>query len=160
MRSMRNIRRLYSDGRLGALIVLILILSWALPAAADIYIYIDSEGVMHFTNAPTSSDYQLYVKERPKRRGVLVDSNRFDRYIDEAATLHGVAFQLVKAVIRAESAFDPKAVSKKGAMGLMQIMPENLEAFSVKDPFDPWQNIMGGTRYLKALLRDGLRGWL
>jgi len=150
---MRNIPKLISDGRLGALIALFLFLSWALPAAADIYIYIDSQGVMHFTNAPTSSDYQLYIKERPKRQGVLVDSTRFDRYIDEAATLHGVAFQLVKAVIRAESAFDPKAVSKKGAMGLMQIMPENLEAFSVKDPFDPWQNIMGGTRYLKALLQ-------
>ncbi|HSO18762.1 MAG TPA: lytic transglycosylase domain-containing protein [Desulfosarcina sp.] len=128
-------------------------LSGASPAVADIYIYIDGEGVMHFTNAPTSSDYQLYVKERPQRRGVQIDSNRFDRFIDEAASLHGVAFQLVKAVIRAESAFDPKAVSRKGAMGLMQIMPENLEAFRIHDPFDPWQNIMGGTRYLKALLQ-------
>ncbi|PIE64299.1 MAG: lytic transglycosylase [Desulfobacterales bacterium] len=125
----------------------------AKPAAADIYMYIDSNGVMHFTNVPTSSDYQVYIKERPKRKGVRMDANRFDRYIDEAASLHGVDFPLLKAVIRAESAFNPKAVSKKGALGLMQIMPQNLEAFRVYDPFDPWQNIMGGTRYLKSLIQ-------
>jgi soluble lytic murein transglycosylase len=82
-----------------------------------------------------------------------MDANRFDRYIDAAASLHGVEFPLLKAVIRAESAFDPKAVSKKGALGLMQIMPGNLKAFKVYDPFDPWQNIMGGASYLKALIQ-------
>ena len=137
-------------GLIGTLLCLCLL---ATPANADIYMYIDSNGVMHFTNAPTSSDYHVYVRERPERRGRGVDTNRFDRYIDEAATLHGVDFPLVKAVIRAESAFDPKAVSRKGALGLMQIMPQNLEAFRVHDPFDPWQNIMGGTRYLKVLLK-------
>ena len=136
--------------RVGGLAVLIALL--ARPAAADIYMYIDSNGVMHFTNAPTSTDYQIYVKERPKRRGGGVDSSRYDRYIDEAASLHGVDFPLLKAVIRAESAFNPKAVSKKGALGLMQIMPQNLKAFRVHDPFDPWQNIMGGARYLKYLI--------
>ncbi|WP_419659307.1 putative lytic transglycosylase [Desulfosarcina variabilis str. Montpellier] len=136
---------------IGWLVVFVVLL--VPPAAADIYIYIDSQGVMHFTNAPTSSDYQVYLKERPKRRGGGIDTNRFDRYIDEAATLHGVDFPLLKAVIRAESAFDPKAVSKKGALGLMQIMPANLEAFQVHDPFDPWQNIMGGARYLKSLIK-------
>jgi soluble lytic murein transglycosylase-like protein len=130
-----------------------LLLSSALPAAADIYMYIDSQGVMHFTNVPTSSDYKVYVKERPQRRRARPDTHRFDRFIDEAATVHGVAFPLLKAVIRAESAFDPKAVSKKGALGLMQIMPQNLSSFEVDDPFDPWQNIMGGTRYLKAMLQ-------
>lgn len=152
MRSMRNPHPSGSCRRLGAVAILIVVLLGTRPAAADIYVYIDSQGVMHFTNAPTSSDYQLYVRERPQRQGRRMDVNRFDRYIDEAASLHGVAFSLVKAVIRAESAFDPKAVSKKGAMGLMQIMPENLEAFRITDPFDPWQNIMGGTGYLKALL--------
>lgn len=130
-----------------------LVVLLALPAAADIYMYIDSNGVMHFTNVPTTSDYKVYVKERPRRQGTSMDANRFDRYIDEAASLHGVDFPLLKAVIRAESAFDPKAVSKKGALGLMQIMPENLKSFRVHDPFDPWQNIMGGARYLKALIQ-------
>ena len=137
----------------GTWIVVCWLLLLTLPAAADIYMYIDSQGVMHFTNVPTTSDYRVYIKERPKRQGTKMDANRFDRYIDEAAGLHGVDFPLIKAVIRAESAFDPKAVSKKGALGLMQIMPANLEAFRVHDPFDPWQNIMGGARYLKAMLR-------
>ncbi len=137
----------------GTYMVVCWLLLLARPAVADIYMYIDSQGVMHFTNVPTSSDYRVYIKERPKRQGNKMDANRFDRYIDEAAGLHGVDFPLIKAVIRAESAFDPKAVSKKGALGLMQIMPGNLKAFRVYDPFDPWQNIMGGARYLKSLIR-------
>lgn len=121
--------------------------------AADIYMYVDKEGVMHFTNVPTSTDYKVFIRERPKRNAPGMDANQFDRFIDEAASLHGVDFPLLKAVIRAESGFDPKAVSKKGAMGLMQIMPENLEPLRVYDPFDPWQNIMGGARYLKSLIQ-------
>jgi soluble lytic murein transglycosylase-like protein len=144
--------RLYLNRLHVACFSICLLLMSALPAAADIYMYIDSQGVMHFTNVPTSSDYQVYVKERPQQKGAKFDSHRFDRYIDEAANLHGVASSLLKAVIRAESAFDPKAVSKKGALGLMQIMPENLASFQIDDPFDPWQNILGGTRYLKNLL--------
>ena len=150
---MQNLIRRNLICKHGPWIAACLIIFLALPAAADIYMYIDSQGVMHFTNVPTSSNYQLYIKDRPKRQGSKMDANRFDRYIDEAASLHGVDFPLLKAVIRAESAFDPKAVSKKGALGLMQIMPANLEAFRVYDPFDPWQNIMGGARYLKALLK-------
>lgn len=145
--------RTYLRRRHGAWIIGCLLVLLASPALADIYMYIDSQGVMHFTNAPTSSDYRIYIKERPKRRGGGMDANRFDRYIDEAAGLHGLDSPLIKAVIRAESAFNPKAVSKKGALGLMQIMPGNLKAFQVHDPFDPWQNIMGGARYLKALIK-------
>lgn len=151
--SMPNRGNLHHIRRYGALATVFLFVLMAIPAAADIYIYIDSDGIMHFTNVPTSSDYQLYVKERPKRQGGKMDSSRYDRYIDEAASLHGVDFPLLKAVIRTESAFNSKAVSKKGALGLMQIMPQNLKAFKVYDPFDPWQNIMGGARYLKALIQ-------
>lgn len=121
--------------------------------AADIYVYVDNQGIMHFTNVPATSEYEVYIKGRPKRSRGKVDTNRYDRYINEAAGFHGVDFPLIKAVIRAESAFNPKAVSKKGALGLMQIMPDNLEAFRVYDPFDPWQNIMGGSRYLKKLIQ-------
>jgi hypothetical protein len=134
-------------------LVIVLLLFFGQPAVADIYMDVDKEGVMHFTNVPTSTDYQVFVRERPKRKAPGMDANRFDRFIDEAAALHGVDFPLIKAVIRAESGFDPKAVSRKGAMGLMQIMPENLDAFRVYDPFDPWQNIMGGARYLKSLIQ-------
>lgn len=139
-------------GSLAAWIAFCVVPALVPPAEADIYMRIDNNGVMHFTNAPTTNNYQLYVKEHSKRRNQRVDTDRYDSYIDEAAALHGVAFPLLKAVIRAESAFNPEAVSAKGALGLMQIMPFNLDAFRVYDPFDPWQNIMGGARYLKELL--------
>lgn len=126
----------------------------AAPAAADIYMYIDSQGVMHFTNTPTSTQYRVYIKERPKRaRGKLQDMDRYDDIIAEAERRHGVAAPLIKAMVRAESAFDPKAVSHKGALGLMQIMPKNLKRLKVSDPYNPWDNIMGGTRYFKQMLK-------
>ena len=123
------------------------------PAAADIYMCIDSQGVMHFTNTPTSTQYRVYIKEKPKRSvGRLQDMDRYDDIIAEAERRHGVDAPLIKAMVRAESAFDPKAVSHKGALGLMQIMPKNLKRLQVKDPYNPWDNIMGGTRYLKQML--------
>jgi soluble lytic murein transglycosylase len=123
------------------------------PAAADIYMYIDSQGVMHFTNTPTSTQYRVYIKEKPKRRvGRLKDMDRYDDILEEAQRRHGVDAPLIKAMVRAESAFDPRAVSHKGALGLMQIMPKNLKHLKVQDPYNPWDNIMGGTRYIKEML--------
>lgn len=120
---------------------------------ADIYMFIDSNGVIHFTNVPTSSDYTLYIKERPKKKGRSASSSAYDPLIQKAATAFDMDFHLIKAVIQAESAFDPDAVSKKGAKGLMQIMPDNFDMLSIQDPFDPEQNIMGGTQYLKTLMQ-------
>ncbi len=125
----------------------------ALPASGDIYMYIDSQGILHFTNTPTSSNYKLYIKEKPKRRPAAHATKQFDPLIQEAAKKHGVAFPLLKALIKVESDFDPKAVSRSGALGLMQIMPDNFKAFKIQDPFDPGQNIMGGAWYLSQLLQ-------
>ncbi len=77
----------------------------------------------------------------------------WDRVIARAGRNHGVSPGLVKAVVHAESAFDPDAVSHKGAQGLMQLMPATARQLGVDDPFDPWQNIDGGTRYLSSMIQ-------
>ena len=132
-----------------SLIFLMVMLFMPLAAIADIYMYIDSNGVLHFTDAPTSSQYRLYIKERPKK---MPSSKKYDQLIDEAAQVVGLSFHLLKALIRVESNFDSRAVSKAGAMGLMQIMPENIKSLKIRDPFDPWENILGGALYLKTLI--------
>jgi len=122
------------------------------PVQADIFRYLDENGVMHFTNAPTSSiqKYRLFLKEKPviTRR---YSTKKYDNLISDASERYGVSFPLLKAIIKAESDFDPLVVSKKGATGLMQIMPQNFKSLGIKDPFDPWQNINAGARYFKQM---------
>jgi soluble lytic murein transglycosylase-like protein len=122
-------------------------------AHADIYMYIDENGVMHFTNTPTSNqhDYKVYLKEKTAVSGKFYNTNKYDQFISDASREFGVDSRLLKAMIKAESDFDPRAISKKGAMGLMQIMPENFKMLDLKNPFDPWENIKAGARYFKRL---------
>lgn len=127
------------------------------PALADIFVYIDKEGVMHFSNAPTHSRYRVYMKENSRSPAPVVkslkhDTDKYDHLIAESCRLHGVDFALVKAVIRAESCFDPYAISSKGAEGLMQLMPDTSKRLNVANPFDPQENIRGGVKYLKYLM--------
>ena len=114
-------------------------------AQAGLRQYVDANGVLRFTNAST-----------PEEQGLISDKKsqqcQFDNIIRQAGGAYGVSCALIKAIIHAESNFNPKAVSLKGAQGLMQIMPENNAALSISDPFDPRQNIMGGTKYLKRML--------
>jgi soluble lytic murein transglycosylase-like protein len=138
------------------------------PAQADIYRYVDRNGVIHFTNAPTSPGFKVYLHEgssttvrktsyqvrRPSSYSAYKTPCNFDPYIAEAARKHGVSFSLIKAVIRAESNFDPYAVSSAGACGLMQLMPGTARDLGISDPFDPRENILGGTRYLGELLNQ------
>ncbi|MBU1182133.1 MAG: lytic transglycosylase domain-containing protein, partial [Proteobacteria bacterium] len=126
-------------------------------AVGDIYKYIDENGVIHFTNVPTDSSYQysLFIKEMTQKPTLTLSrysSNVFDEMITEASQKHGVSFPLLKAVIKVESDFNPKAVSRAGALGLMQIMPQNAKAFGMRDPFDPRENILTGTKYFRGLL--------
>jgi len=122
---------------------------------ADIFMYIDENGVMHFSNAPTSNEheYKVYIKERITVSRNFQATNKYDHFITDAAEQTGVDSRLLKAMIKAESDFDPRAVSRKGAMGLMQIMPENFKMLDLQNPFDPWQNIRAGAQYFQKLYR-------
>lgn len=127
---------------------------------AQIYLWRDAEGRMVLSDTPRA-DGGAIQKTFPveKARGAVrvtrppdTRSARFDPLIDEHAEAHGVDPDLVRAVIQVESAFNPLAISNKGAMGLMQLMPATATEFGVANPFDPGQNIGGGVRYLKRLL--------
>ncbi len=140
-------------------IILILILGCAtfIPGdlSAEIYSYTDEDGVLHFSNAPTSARYRYAGPENSMHASIYYSGGRMTTYDDiirEASRHHGMRFELIKAMIHAESNFNPNAISPSGAIGLMQIMPDNLNAFGISDPFDPRDNIMGGTRYLKQLM--------
>jgi soluble lytic murein transglycosylase-like protein len=139
---------------------------WAKGSVADIYSYVDRDGTMHFTNAPNGdSRYRLYLRSRDGRRrgaastgGAVMPSDssleRFSRYgllIREAAALYQIPEELVRAVIKVESDYDPRAISQVGALGLMQLMPETAERMQVRDIMDPRENILGGVRYLRVL---------
>ena len=127
------------------------VLIWTGPALAEIYYRIDENGVARFTNAPTTPDYRLL------QPGVLPSASRLtassiDGLIEAFAAEHSIDSALIRAVIRAESNFNHRAVSRKGAQGLMQLMPATIWRLSVGDAFDPHENIGAGVRYLRQLL--------
>jgi soluble lytic murein transglycosylase len=122
------------------------------PALAVMYTYVDENGVVHFTNVPSDPQYMPVVRARTRAVTQDADPNFFDAMIRQAAKRYQVDPRLVKSVIRAESNFDYLAVSRMGAVGLMQLMPETADDMEVLDPFDPKENIYGGTRYLRKML--------
>jgi len=120
------------------------ILLSAAVSFADIYGYQDKQGRWHFPNLEADKKYRLTARAE--------NINEFERIIEQASKAFGIEPSFVKAVIKAESDFDHKAVSQKGAQGLMQIMPDTAKVLKVENPFDPGENIFGGTRYLSRLL--------
>lgn len=149
------------------MLLLSLALSCALSfpgvAAADIYQWTDAEGVLHFTNRPTNTPgAKLYMRSASSSRTVgapifapqdrdITRYTRYDELIRQAAALYQIPEQLVRAVIRVESDYDPRAISSAGARGLMQLMPTTAERMQVRDIHDPRENIFGGVRYLRVL---------
>jgi len=118
---------------------------------ADIYRFKDENGVWHFTNIKDDARYRLFIRtKRTTSRGYI---KKYERIIQQAARQFHVESSLIKAIIKAESDFDHQAVSHKGAQGLMQLMPDTANELQVQDPFDPEENIYGGTRYLSRLLK-------
>ncbi len=145
------------------------------PAAADIWQCRGPDGALNITNVrpPRGSRCRLIVRETPRRpkarrRAARRTSRpsrssaaprvprgerhrRYDTLLREAAARYQLPFAFLKAVVSVESDFTPTALSDKGAMGLMQLMPRTAAAMGVTDPFDPVQNVFGGARYLRVL---------
>jgi soluble lytic murein transglycosylase-like protein len=133
-------------------------------AFADIYSYIDRDGIIHFTNHPRPGrKWKRVLKTGPGKARVVhahrrsraeLSSRRFHTYdetIRQASALYHIPEPLIHAVIGVESDYDPLAISRVGAKGLMQLMASTARGMGVTDPFDPSQNIYGGTRYLRVL---------
>jgi soluble lytic murein transglycosylase-like protein len=138
----------------------LLIFAFVQPALADIYMYRDTRGGVHFSNAPSEPQYVYYMPDISSWKNVrhgsfAIDGARrkaYDGIIRDAARRHQVDVALVKAVIRAESDFVPQAVSPKGALGLMQLMPATAHRHNVWRVFEPRQNVEGGVTHLRYLL--------
>lgn len=142
------------------LAVAVIILN-AVSANADIYRYEDEEGVVHFTDAPTDKRFKIFMRDIKKDKqlrtkfklsGYSQNPAQFESVIDSCALRYGVDKSLIKAVIHAESGYNPNAVSPKGAQGLMQLMPKTAQGLKVANSFDPEENIRGGVKYLRFLL--------
>jgi soluble lytic murein transglycosylase-like protein len=135
---------------------LLMVISIASPAPADIYKYEDAQGVIHLTNVPTESGIKYVLIMREKR--ILLDKklgdnmSQYDDLIIKASEKHKIEPALIKAIIKAESNFNHRAVSRKGARGLMQLMPATASSLEVQDSFHPGNNIEGGVKYLRYLL--------
>ncbi len=148
----------------GALSCLLLLL--APSSKADIFAFVDAQGIVHYSNVPSDKRYVLFVAEpRPERvaePASVLPAPQVHRggraadyagLIDRAARRNALDPALLSAVIAIESAFDPRAVSRAGARGLMQLLPGTVRRYGISDAFDPEQNISGGARHLSGLLR-------
>lgn len=136
------------------LITGLILMVWSISVSshADIYKYVDEEGVIHLTNISKGDHYKKIISE-----DVFHTQASYDHMIRSASHKYGIEPSLIEALITVESNWDSAAVSNKGAIGLMQLMPETATDMKIINPYDPGQNIEGGTRYLRFLL-DRFKG--
>lgn len=129
-------------------------------ALTRIYTYVDADGVKHFTDVPDSNRYRLLVLNPSDltqsgehySANLLARAAQYDAIIERAALSAAVEPNLLRAVIVVESGFNSRAVSKRGAVGLMQLMPATASRFGVSNPYDPRENVHAGAHYLKFLM--------
>lgn len=132
-------------------------LLWPVVSGADIYRYVDREGVIHYSNTQPDEKFTLYLREGPKtsprsQASAIPEASWMTGYVDRFSRANDLPPALVHAIIKAESNGQRKAVSRKGAKGVMQLMPFTSKRLRVNDPFDPIENIEGGIKYIKELL--------
>lgn len=132
------------------------------PVWASIYAYSGEDGTVSLSNVPASGNYTLLVRVPQKAEPLenarkppfeFANKAQFDGIIAEIARIYGLESALLHAVISVESRYSPTAVSRKGAAGLMQLMPKTAKRYGVTDSFDPVQNLHGGARHLRYLLK-------
>ena len=137
------------------------ILCTVVPAtamAADIYSYVDAGGVAHFSDVPDSPRYQVVLSDprhaatRTEKRSLANSRNAYANTIRREAARNGLDPLLLDAVIHVESGHNPRAVSPRGAVGLMQLMPATAIRYGVSDPLQADPNIRAGARYLRDLM--------
>jgi soluble lytic murein transglycosylase-like protein len=129
-------------------------------ARPAIYAYVDADGLRHYTDVPDSNRYHRLVLSSKDRTAsgerydltLLAKAGQYDALIEMAAVSASVEPNLLRAVIVVESGFNSRAVSRRGAVGLMQLMPATATRFGVSNPYDPRENVHGGARYLKFLM--------
>lgn len=132
----------------------------AVEARSKIYAYVDADGMRHYTDVPDNNRYRLLVLSPQDRTAsgdrydmtLLSKATQYDSIIEKAALSASIESNLLRAVIVVESGFNSRAVSKRGAVGLMQLMPATATRFGVSNPYDPRDNVHGGARYLKFLM--------
>jgi soluble lytic murein transglycosylase len=137
--------------RLVLLVILVIVLLPSLSVTkAAMYSYVDQFGRLHFTNVPADPRYREDPRFDAIRKTAV--QGRYGQFIRAAAERYSLDPELIRAIIKVESSFNPFAVSEKGAMGLMQLMPGTAEEMQVTAPFEARDNIMGGSRYLRKML--------
>lgn len=132
------------------IIAVIVLLPLFSNSEAAMYSFVDQHGRLHFSNVPADPRYKAVPGY--ETAGETAAKGRYAHLIRKAAKEYGLDPGLIRAIIKVESSFNPYAVSEKGAMGLMQLMPDTAREMDVRSPFEAGENIMGGSRYLRKLL--------